>query len=107
MRDSVVSDNTSAVFFGGGLWLTDGTVTIERTTITGNSVADGSAGGIMVATFGAPVTVTLQDANDKGEKWLPLVDSALSRYYILLTWSALFIALSAIALPNPPSPLAP
>ncbi len=43
------------------------------------------------------VTVTLQDANDKGEQWLPLVDSALSRYYILLTWSALFIALSAIA----------
>lgn len=43
------------------------------------------------------VTVTLQDADDKGEKWLPLVDAALSRYYILLTWSALFIAMSAIA----------
>ncbi len=43
------------------------------------------------------VTVTLQDADDKGEQWLPLVDAALSRYYILLTWSALFIAMSAIA----------
>ncbi|MEM8724774.1 MAG: histidine kinase [Pseudomonadota bacterium] len=42
-------------------------------------------------------TVTLQDANDKGEKWLPIVDAALSRYYILLTWASLFIALSAIA----------
>lgn len=43
------------------------------------------------------VTVTLQEAGDQSEKWLPLVDAALSRYYILLTWSALFIALSAIA----------
>lgn len=43
------------------------------------------------------VTVTLQEADDKGEKWLPIVDAALSRYYILLTWSSLFIALSAIA----------
>ncbi len=44
-----------------------------------------------------PITVTLQDADDKGEKWLPIVDAALSRYYILLTWASLFIALSAIA----------
>ncbi|WP_298470813.1 histidine kinase [uncultured Erythrobacter sp.] len=43
------------------------------------------------------VTVTLQDADDKGEKWLPIVDAALSRYYILLTWASLFIALTAIA----------
>jgi len=44
-----------------------------------------------------PITVTLQDAEDKGEQWLPIVDAALSRYYILLTWASLFIALSAIA----------
>ena len=44
-----------------------------------------------------PITVTLQDADDRAEKWLPIVDAALSRYYILLTWAALFIALSAIA----------
>jgi len=44
-----------------------------------------------------PITVTLQDADDKGEQWLPIVDAALSRYYILLTWASLFIALSAIA----------
>ena len=43
------------------------------------------------------VTVTIQDANDKREQWYAIIDPALSRYYILLTWSALFIALSAIA----------
>ncbi|MEM9500260.1 MAG: histidine kinase [Pseudomonadota bacterium] len=50
---------------------------------------------------GAPkqpmITVTLQDAKDKGGRWQPIVDSALSRYYILLTWSAFYIALLAIA----------
>jgi signal transduction histidine kinase len=44
-----------------------------------------------------PITVTLQDAGDQGEKWLPIIDAALSRYYILLTWAALYIALLAIA----------
>ncbi|MEM8727053.1 MAG: histidine kinase, partial [Pseudomonadota bacterium] len=43
------------------------------------------------------ITVMLQDAKDKGGQWLPIVDSALSRYYILLTWSSLYIALLAIA----------
>lgn len=43
------------------------------------------------------ITLTLQDATDRGGQWLPIVDSALSRYYILLTWSALYIALLAIA----------
>ncbi|QUL37256.1 sensor histidine kinase [Erythrobacter sp. JK5] len=45
----------------------------------------------------ATITVTLQEAGDKGEQWLPLVDSALSRYYILLTWAALYLALLAIS----------
>ncbi|MDY7096846.1 MAG: histidine kinase [Pseudomonadota bacterium] len=43
------------------------------------------------------VTFTLQDAKDKGGKWFPLIDAALSRYYILLTWSAIYIAILAAA----------
>lgn len=43
------------------------------------------------------VTFTLQDANDKAEQWQKLIDAALSRYYIILTWAALYIAMLAIA----------
>ena len=60
--DSTISDNRSAVFHGGGLWATDGTVNVTGSSIVGNSVADGTAGGIMVATFGAPVLVTIADS---------------------------------------------
>ena len=42
------------------------------------------------------VTLVLQDARN-GEQTYRLIDAALSRYYILLTWSAIFIALLAIA----------
>lgn len=43
------------------------------------------------------ITFVLQSAKDQTDKWYPLIDAALSRYYILLTWSALYIALLAIA----------
>ncbi len=43
------------------------------------------------------VTFTLQDAADKSGKWFPLIDAALSRYYILLIWAALYIAILAVA----------
>jgi signal transduction histidine kinase len=43
------------------------------------------------------ITLTLRDANDRADQWLPLIDSALSRYYIMLTWAGLYIALLAIA----------
>ncbi|MEL6878237.1 MAG: histidine kinase [Pseudomonadota bacterium] len=43
------------------------------------------------------ITFTLREAGDTGEKWFGLIDGALNRYYILLTWSALYIALLAIA----------
>ncbi|QFT76393.1 sensor histidine kinase [Erythrobacter sp. THAF29] len=42
------------------------------------------------------VTLVLQDAKDK-EMWYPLIDAGLSRYYVLLTWAAIYIALLAIA----------
>lgn len=43
------------------------------------------------------ITFTLQDAKDKSGKWALLIDSALSRYYILLTWAALYLAMLAIS----------
>lgn len=43
------------------------------------------------------ITFTLQGAEDQGGKWAPLIDAALNRYYILLTWAALYLAMLAIA----------
>lgn len=43
------------------------------------------------------LTFKLQDGKDKAGQWAPLIDAALSRYYILLTWAALYIAMLAIA----------
>jgi hypothetical protein len=59
--NSTFSDNTSTVWHGGAMFLTDGNVTISNSTIVGNNSPDGTAGGLMVATFGAPVTVTIED----------------------------------------------
>lgn len=43
------------------------------------------------------VTLVLQDAKDSSDQWYPLIDAALSRYYILLTWAAIYVALLASA----------
>ena len=43
------------------MFSTDGVVTILNSTIVGNSAPGGTAGGLMVATFGAPVDVTVQN----------------------------------------------
>ncbi len=43
------------------------------------------------------LTFKLQDAKDKAGIWQPLLDAALSRYYIILTWASLYIAMLAIA----------
>jgi predicted outer membrane repeat protein len=62
ITDSVVSGNTSTAWHGGGIFATDGTVTILRSEFVDNIGPEGTAGGIMVATFGAPVSMTLQDS---------------------------------------------
>ena len=67
--DSTISGNTSTKWHGGALFATDGTVSILNSTIVNNSAPGGTAGGLMVATFGAPVAVTLQNtivANNSG-----------------------------------------
>jgi beta-glucanase (GH16 family) len=63
---STISDNTSTAWHGGGIFATDGAVTIVDTEIVDNFGASGTAGGLMVATFGAPVLVTLKDSRVTG-----------------------------------------
>ncbi|MBV7335120.1 family 16 glycosylhydrolase [Chloroflexi bacterium TSY] len=59
--NSTISGNTSTTWHGGAMFMTDGTVTILNSTIVGNNAPPGTAGGLMVATFGAPVAVTVQN----------------------------------------------
>jgi beta-glucanase (GH16 family) len=59
--NSTISGNTSTAWHGGALFATDGTVAISNSTIVGNNAPGGTAGGLMVATFGAPVSVTITD----------------------------------------------
>lgn len=42
-----------------------------------------------------PITLTLQEASSGIESWLPIVDAALSRYFLLLAWAALYLAMLA------------
>jgi hypothetical protein len=60
--NSTISGNTSTAWHGGALFATDGSVSIASSTIVGNSAPGGTAGGLMVATFGAPVDVTVADS---------------------------------------------
>ncbi len=59
--NSTFSGNTSTAWHGGAMFLTDGAVTISNSTIVGNNAPGGTAGGLMVATFGAPVSVSIAD----------------------------------------------
>lgn len=59
--NSTISGNTSTAWHGGAMFLTDGIVTILNSTIVENNAPAGTAGGLMVATFGAPISVTVQN----------------------------------------------
>ena len=60
--NSTISGNTSTVWHGGGMFITDGDATVSNSTITANTAPGGTAGGLMVATFGAPATLTLRNS---------------------------------------------
>jgi predicted outer membrane repeat protein len=60
--NSTISGNTSTKWHGGAVFATDGTVSIANSTIVGNSAPSGTAGGLMVATFGAPVDVSVANS---------------------------------------------
>ena len=42
--------------------------------------------------------VVLRSEDEAGKRWLPLVELAISRYFLLLSWAALYLALGAIGL---------
>ncbi len=62
LENSTISGNTSTAWHGGAWFATDGTVAIVNSTITGNNAPGGTAGGLMVATFGAPVAVSVANS---------------------------------------------
>ncbi|MBT8212677.1 MAG: family 16 glycosylhydrolase, partial [Acidimicrobiia bacterium] len=57
--DSTFSGNESTAWHGGAMFLTDGLVSISGSTIINNTAPAGTAGGLMVATFGGPVSVEI------------------------------------------------
>lgn len=60
--NSTISGNVSTAWHGGAAFMTDGVVTIVNSTITDNIAPAGTAGGLMVASFGAPVSVTVTNS---------------------------------------------
>ncbi len=50
--DSTISGNTSTAWHGGAMFITDGTVDLTNVTVTDNVAPGGTAGGVVVATFG-------------------------------------------------------
>ena len=54
-------------------------------------------GGQLAGTPGASATVLLQPAPTSRDKWREIVDIALGRYYIILSWASLYFAMLAAA----------
>ncbi len=60
--NSTFSGNTSTAWHGGGIFHTDGTLTVTSSTFAGNIAPAGTASGILVATFGAPASMTVTNS---------------------------------------------
>jgi beta-glucanase (GH16 family) len=60
--NSTIFGNVSTAWHGGAAFITDGTAEITNSTISGNIAPAGTAGGLMVATFGAPVSVIVTNS---------------------------------------------
>ncbi|MGH1489996.1 MAG: family 16 glycosylhydrolase [Acidimicrobiales bacterium] len=60
--NSTLSGNTSTAWHGGGIFHTDGQLTVNNSTVTGNVAPEGTASGIVVATFGAPASMTVSNS---------------------------------------------
>jgi hypothetical protein len=59
--NSTFTGNVSTTWHGGAMFLTDGLVSISGSTIIDNTAPPGTAGGLMVATFGGAVSVEIAD----------------------------------------------
>ena len=57
--NSTFSGNVSTAWHGGGIFHTDGTLTVDHSTFAANVAPAGTASGILVATFGAPASMTV------------------------------------------------
>jgi beta-glucanase (GH16 family) len=66
VENSTFSGNTSTAWHGGGIFHTDGQLTVDHSTFTGNTAPAGTASGIVVATFGAPASMTLTNSIMEG-----------------------------------------
>lgn len=64
--NTTISGNTSTAWHGGGIFHTDGQLTVTNSTVTGNTAPAGTASGIVVATFGAPASMTLTNSIMEG-----------------------------------------
>ena len=64
--NSTFSGNTSTVWHGGGIFHTDGQLTVTNSTFAENVAPAGTASGIVVATFGAPASMTLTNSVVEG-----------------------------------------
>ena len=69
--NSTFSGNTSTAWHGGGIFHTDGQLTVTNSTFADNNAPDGTASGILVATFGAPANATLTNNVLEGKGGAP------------------------------------
>ena len=60
--NSTISGNTSTTWHGGGAFITDGVFDITNSTVTDNVAPAGTAGGLFVGTF-TPASATLNIQN--------------------------------------------
>lgn len=63
ISDSTIGDNTASGE-GGGVWAGGATVTIARSTLAGNAVADGDGGAVFV--YGAADALEIEDSTISG-----------------------------------------
>lgn len=73
-----------------------------RRDVTGNILVDipvdkleNMPGGRPAGELGASATVMFQPAPTTADKWREIVDVALGRYFVILTWASLYFALLA------------
>ncbi|MFK8022911.1 MAG: carbohydrate binding domain-containing protein [Ilumatobacter sp.] len=59
---STFSGNISTAWHGGGIFHTDGVLTVSNSTFAENVAPPGTASGILVATFGAPASATIENS---------------------------------------------
>ena len=64
--DSTFSGNVSTAWHGGGIFHTDGILSITQSTFTDNVAPAGTASGVLVATFGAPASLILTSSVMEG-----------------------------------------